>query len=98
MRAVLLSQTGGPEVLRVQELPQPEPADGEVLVRVRAASINPIDWKFRAGIAPKELPAVLGNDISGTVELSRAEGFAQGDEVLGFSPRGGQGFSLADSG
>jgi NADPH:quinone reductase-like Zn-dependent oxidoreductase len=89
MRAVLLRQTGGPEVLHVEDVPQPELGDGEVLIRVRAASINPIDWKFRRGIAPKELPAVLGNDVSGVVEQSRADGFAEGDAVFGFSPRGG---------
>ena len=89
MRAVLLSETGGPEVLRVEELPRPEPGDGEVLIRVRAASINPIDWKYRRGISPKELPAVLGNDVSGTVELSRATDYAEGDEVFGITPSGG---------
>jgi NADPH:quinone reductase-like Zn-dependent oxidoreductase len=89
MRAVLLSETGGPEVLRVEELPRPEPGDGEVLIRVRAASINPIDWKYRRGISPKELPAVLGNDVSGTVELSRAADYAEGDEVFGITPSGG---------
>jgi NADPH:quinone reductase-like Zn-dependent oxidoreductase len=89
MRAVLLNETGGPEVLRVEEIPTPEPGDGEVLIRVRAASINPIDWKQRRGLSPKDLPAVLGNDISGTVERSRAEGFAEGDDVFGFSPGGG---------
>jgi NADPH:quinone reductase-like Zn-dependent oxidoreductase len=89
MRAVQLSETGGPEVLRIEELPTPEPADGEVLIRVRAASINPIDWKIRRGISPKELPAVLGNDISGTIERSRADGFAEGEDVFGFAPSGG---------
>jgi NADPH:quinone reductase-like Zn-dependent oxidoreductase len=89
MRAVLLSEIGGPEVLRIEDLPTPEPADGQVLIRVRAASINPIDWKFRRGIAQKELPAVLGNDISGTIERSRADGFAEGEDVFGFAPSGG---------
>ncbi|MFI4991649.1 MAG: NADP-dependent oxidoreductase [Solirubrobacterales bacterium] len=89
MRAVLLSETGGPEVLRIEEVPTPQPLDGELLVRVRAASINPIDWKFRRGIAQKQLPAVLGNDISGTVERSLVEGFAEGDDVFGFAPKGG---------
>jgi NADPH:quinone reductase-like Zn-dependent oxidoreductase len=89
MRAVLLSETGGPEVLRIEELPTPEPADGQVLIRVRAASINPIDWKFRRGISPKDLPAVLGNDVSGTIERSRADGFAEGEDVFGFAPSGG---------
>lgn len=89
MRAMLLSEIGGPEVLRVEEVPRPEPRDGEVLIRVRAASVNPIDWKQRRGLSPKQLPAVLGNDVSGTVERSRAEGFAEGDEVFGFAPSGG---------
>jgi NADPH:quinone reductase-like Zn-dependent oxidoreductase len=89
MRAVMLKETGGPEVLRVEQIPTPEPGDGEVLIRVRAASINPIDWKQRRGLSPKDMPAVLGNDISGTVEQSRAEGFAEGDDVFGFSPGGG---------
>jgi len=89
MRAVLLSETGGPEVLRIEDLPTPEPADGEVLIRVRAASINPIDWKQRRGLSHKELPAVLGNDISGTIERSRADGFAEGEDVFGFAPSGG---------
>ena len=89
MRAAVLRETGGPEVLRVEDVAQPEPGDGEVLVRVRAASINPIDWKQRRGLSSKELPAVLGNDISGTVEKSRTDGFTAGDDVFGFSPRGG---------
>jgi NADPH:quinone reductase-like Zn-dependent oxidoreductase len=89
MRAVLLSETGAPDVLRVEDLPTPQPGDGEALVRVRAASINPIDWKYRRGLAPKQLPAVLGNDISGTVEQSRTDAFAEGEDVFGFSPSGG---------
>jgi len=89
MRAVLLKETGGPEVLRVEEVERPEPGDGELLIAVRAASINPIDWKQRRGLSPKELPAVLGNDISGVVEVSRADGFAEGDEVFGFARTGG---------
>lgn len=89
MRAVLLSETGGPEVLRIEDVPTPEPADGEVLIRVRAASINPIDWKQRRGLSQKQLPAVLGNDISGTIERSRADDFAEGEDVFGFAPTGG---------
>jgi NADPH:quinone reductase-like Zn-dependent oxidoreductase len=88
MRAVLLSETGGPEVLRVQDVARPEPGDGEVLIRVRAASINPIDWKYRRGLSSKQLPAVLGNDISGTVERSQADAFAEGEDVSVLAPRG----------
>jgi NADPH:quinone reductase-like Zn-dependent oxidoreductase len=89
MRAVLLRQTGGPEVLRVEDVEPPEPADGEVLIRVHAASINPIDWKYRRGLIPKDLPAILGNDVSGTVERSRADGFSNGDDVFGVASSGG---------
>jgi NADPH:quinone reductase-like Zn-dependent oxidoreductase len=89
MQAVMTRQTGGPDVLNVEEVERPEPAEGEVLVRVQAASVNPIDWKYRSGAAEKALPAVLGNDISGTVELSRADGFDAGDEVFGIAASGG---------
>ncbi len=89
MRAVLIHETGGPDVLRLEEAERPEPGEGEVLIRVHAASVNPIDWKLRRGLRPKPLPAILGNDVSGTVEISRAPGFAEGDEVFGFAPSGG---------
>jgi NADPH:quinone reductase-like Zn-dependent oxidoreductase len=89
MKAVVIHETGGPDVLHYEEVDRPEPGEGEVLIRVGAASVNPVDWKYRRGIAPKELPAVLGNDVSGTVEVSRAEGFAEGDEVFGFASSGG---------
>ncbi len=89
MHAVLIHETGSPDVLRYEETERPEPGEGEVLIRVRAASVNPIDWKFRRGLSPKQLPAILGNDVSGTVERSRAERFAEGDEVFGFAASGG---------
>jgi NADPH:quinone reductase-like Zn-dependent oxidoreductase len=65
MQAVMVHQTGGPEVLRLEEVDDPQPGDGQEVVRVRAASVNPIDWKYRRGLAPKPLPAILGNDFSG---------------------------------
>ena len=89
MRAVLIHETGGPDVLRLEETERPEPGDGEVLIRVHAASVNPIDWKYRRGFVPRQLPAVLGNDVSGAIEVSRAEGFAKGDEVFGIATSGG---------
>ena len=88
MQVVTMSETGGPEVLQILDAPRPEPADGQVLVRVRAVAVNPIDWKYRRGLIPKDLPAVLGSDISGVVEQSRAAGFAPGDEVFGFAASG----------
>jgi NADPH:quinone reductase-like Zn-dependent oxidoreductase len=89
MHAVLIHETGSPDVLSFEEVERPEPGDGEVLIRVAAASVNPIDWKIRQGLRPKQLPAVPGNDVSGTVELARADGFAEGDEVFGIAPSGG---------
>ena len=89
MKAVVIHETGGPEVLRLEEVPDPEPGDGEVLIRVRAASVNPVDWKTRRGLREVPLPALLGTDLSGTVEASRADGFAEGEEVFGMSASGG---------
>ncbi|MCP3757198.1 NADP-dependent oxidoreductase [Streptomyces sp. TBY4] len=87
MRAIVVSQWGGPEVLTETELDRPEPGMGEVLVRVHAAGVNPVDWKTRASgalIPWGPVPAV-GWDVSGTVE---AVGlgvtlFQPGDEVFG---------------
>ncbi|MBB5160054.1 NADPH:quinone reductase-like Zn-dependent oxidoreductase [Saccharopolyspora phatthalungensis] len=89
MRAVVQRAFGGPEVLRVEEVPRPEPLPTEVLVRVHAAGINPVDWKTRQGGGMAgvlgEPPFVLGWDVSGVVE---EVGFgvttlAPGDEVYG---------------
>jgi NADPH:quinone reductase-like Zn-dependent oxidoreductase len=89
MRAVVIHQTGGPEVLQLEDVPTPEPADGQVLIRVRAASVNPADWKARRGGRSRQLPTILGSDVSGSVELSRVEDFTEGDEVFGFAASGG---------
>jgi NADPH:quinone reductase-like Zn-dependent oxidoreductase len=89
MQAVVIHETGGPEVLRLEEIPTPEAAEGQVLVRVRAASVNPIDWKNRSGGRPLQLPAILGNDIAGSIEVSRADGLSEGDDAFGFALSGG---------
>jgi NADPH:quinone reductase-like Zn-dependent oxidoreductase len=89
MRAVVMRRTGGPDVLAIEELPPPEPAEGEVLIRVHAVAVNPIEWKYRRGLIPKDLPAVLGSDISGSVEVSRAQGLEAGDDLFGFAASGG---------
>src|SRR6266568_5107035 len=89
MSAVRFHEYGPASVLRLESVPAPEPGAGEVLVRVRAAAVNPIDWKFRAGylqeFMPLELPHVLGIDVAGTVETAGAQvtTFAVGDEVFG---------------
>jgi NADPH:quinone reductase-like Zn-dependent oxidoreductase len=88
MQAVVIHQTGDPEVLRMEEVERPEPGTGEVLIRVSAVAVNPMDWKYRRGFVNRELPTVLGSDVSGTVEVSRAEAFSEGEEVFGIA-RGG---------
>jgi NADPH:quinone reductase-like Zn-dependent oxidoreductase len=69
----------------LKEAVRAEPSEGEVLIRVRAVSVNPMDWKYRRGLVDRGLPAVLGSDVSGTVEVSRADGFSKGDEVFGLA-------------
>jgi NADPH:quinone reductase-like Zn-dependent oxidoreductase len=91
MRALQFSEHGAPDVLKVTELPVPRPAAGEVLVRVRAAGLNPVDVGMvarpRPFISGLRLPAVPGWDVAGTVAMlgAGAEGFAVGDEVFGLS-------------
>jgi NADPH:quinone reductase-like Zn-dependent oxidoreductase len=89
VKAIVIHETGGPEVLRYEDVDRPEPGDGEVLIAVRAASVNPIDWKQRASMEADKLPAILGREISGVVEVSRADGFSDGDEVFGWALSGG---------
>src|SRR5205807_8019063 len=81
---------GGPEVLHYEDAPRPKPQAGEVLVRVHAAGVNPIDWKVREGLMkdfwPHKFPLILGWDLSGVVEElgpspAAAGRFKVGDEV-----------------
>jgi len=88
MKAVVVREYGGPEVLKFEEYPDPVPGPGEVLVRVAATSVNPIDYKRRAGLTkdfyPLKFPGLIGVDIAGTVVKigSGAEGFSVGDQVF----------------
>src|SRR6266851_4116385 len=87
MKAVVIHQYGGPEVLKFEEYPDPVAGTGEVLVRVAATSINPIDNMRRSGRAkdffPVQFPGVIGMDLAGTVLKlgSGVEGFSVGDRV-----------------
>jgi len=72
MKAIRIHSFGGAEVLVYEDAPKPEPGEGEVLIRVHAAAINPIDWKIRSGFVKKDLPMpfILGWDASGEVVAS----------------------------
>lgn len=89
MKAFVFTQYGGTENQEIQDLPTPEPGPSEVRIAVRAAGVNPVDWKIREGhlreVAPLDLPAVLGSEAAGVVEAvgRDVEGFAVGDEVFG---------------
>ena len=88
MKAVVVHQYGGPEVLKFEDYPDPVPGAGEVLVRVAAASVNPIDYKRRAGLTkdfyPMQFPGLIGVDVAGTVvKIGPAvEDFSVGDQVF----------------
>jgi NADPH:quinone reductase-like Zn-dependent oxidoreductase len=87
MKAVRMHGYGGPEVLKYEDAPRPEPGNGEVLVKVYAAGVNPVDWKIRAGymrgFRDFPMPFILGWDFSGIVEQAGAgvSGWKPGDEV-----------------
>src|SRR5271168_1401851 len=93
MKAIVVHEYGGPEVLKFEEYPDPVPGPGEVLVRVAAASVNPLDYKRRAGLTddyyPIHFPGLIGVDMAGTVVKigPEVEGFSVGDQV----------FSMADN-
>jgi len=89
MKAVVLHAYGPPSNLKYEDFADPSPNSGEVLVRVHAAGVNPIDWKIRSGATakmwPTIFPAILGYDFAGTVQAlgQGVTGFAVGDRVFG---------------
>jgi NADPH:quinone reductase-like Zn-dependent oxidoreductase len=88
MKAVVVYQYGGPEVLKFEDYPDPVPGPGEVLVRVAATSVNPIDYRRRAGLTkdfyPLHFPGLIGVDMAGTVVKigPGVEDFSVGDQVF----------------
>ena len=85
MKAIQIHAYGGPEVLQYEDLPQPQPKANEILVRVHAAGVNPIDWKLREGYLSAALPMIMGIDFSGVVERvgSEINKYHSGDAVFG---------------
>jgi NADPH:quinone reductase-like Zn-dependent oxidoreductase len=86
MKAVRFYEYGGPEVLRYEEVPRPQPGDAQILVRVHAAGVNPVDVFIQSGQMSKTaLPRITGFDFSGTVDQvgKLVKCFAAGEEVFG---------------
>jgi len=88
MKAIRIHTYGGPEVLQYEDAPRPQIKKGEVLVRVHAAGVNPLDWKVRSGLLngsiPHKLPLIPGWDVSGVVDEVGADAsqFKKGNEVF----------------
>lgn len=101
MRAIVVREFGGPEVLKIEDVPQPAPAPGQILIRVRAVGVNPVDTYIRSGTYARkpQLPYTPHADIAGVVE-SVGEGVtkvAVGDRVYAFmTDAGGAEFALAE--
>jgi NADPH:quinone reductase-like Zn-dependent oxidoreductase len=94
MKAVTFSEYGGPEVLRVADVEDPTPGPGQIRIAVRAAGVNPIDWKARSGalreVMPLSFPVVDGREAAGVVDDVGPDvgDVAPGDEVFGFTVGG----------
>src|SRR5438132_8188365 len=90
MKAVVIHEFGGPEVMKYEDVPRPEPKEDEILVRVMAAAVNPVDSYVRQGMLAKhgmdKRPAIIGYDISGVVEKTgaNAKKFKAGDKVYSY--------------
>lgn len=93
MKAVVLHEYGGPEKMKYEDVPDPVPGEGEVLVRLAATSVNPIDYKMRSGAAkalfPVKFPGILGRDVAGLVRAvaKGVTGFAPGDRVIALAQK-----------
>ena len=99
VKAFGFNSNGGPDVQEFLDLEMPVPMPGELLVEVRSAGVNPVDWKIRSGMlgptAAGDLPAVLGSEVSGVVRGvgKDVEGFAENDEVFGSVAPGSGGYA-----
>jgi NADPH:quinone reductase-like Zn-dependent oxidoreductase len=102
MKAIVLHEYGAAENLKYEDWDDPQAGDGQILIRVTAAGINPIDWKIRSGamkaFMPLQLPTILGYDYSGVVRSvgKGVTGYAEGDKVFGRAGKTYAEFLLAD--
>jgi 2-desacetyl-2-hydroxyethyl bacteriochlorophyllide A dehydrogenase len=99
MKALVIHSFGGPEVLKYEDVPRPEPNDDQVLVRVMAAAVNPVDTAVRQGYmrqrTGEKFPMIFGYDIAGVVEKAGANvtKFKPGDAVYAYLPLSGGGYA-----
>ena len=98
MKALTINQFGGPEQLRIQEVGIPTAGPGEILVRIHAAGVNPVDYNIRNGsikfISGKKFPRILGGDIAGIVEQSpKKSSYRPGDKVFAMLSIKGGGYA-----
>ena len=93
MKAVRIERYGNEDILELAEVERPTPGDNELLVKVRAAAVNPVDWKIRDGLGAMlglKPPLILGCEVAGTVEAvsgpirTGMKDFVAGDEVYGY--------------
>jgi NADPH:quinone reductase-like Zn-dependent oxidoreductase len=84
MKAIRIHAFGGPEVLRYEDASKPQPGHGEILIRVIAAGVNPMDWKVRQGAIKLPLPLTMGLDVAGIVDAlgPGVDAFKSGDHVF----------------
>ena len=97
MQGIQFTQFGGPEVLELVALPDPEPGPGQIRVAVRAAGVNPIDWKVRSGAMGGDLPKRTGQEVAGVVDKlgDGVRGVEVGEAVFGGAAGGGGAAELA---
>ncbi len=94
MKAILINEYGGNDVVNYTDATRPEPQAGEVLVKVQTAGVNPVDWKIRSGAGERmglKLPVMLGGEIAGTIEKIGEDvtDFKAGDAIYGMVKVGG---------
>jgi NADPH:quinone reductase-like Zn-dependent oxidoreductase len=85
MKAIRIHEFGGPEVMKYEDVPEPQPGPGEIRIKIIAAGVNPVDWKIRRGLVGSlPLPMIMGLDVAGTVDIvGQGEvSFQPGDEVF----------------
>lgn len=93
MKAIVLHEYGAPNKLKYEDVDDPAPGEGQVLVRLAATSVNPVDYKMRSGeikaYMPVEFPGILGRDVAGVIRQlgPGVTGFAEGDRILAMSRR-----------